>query len=77
MQKTRNWLKQLRVSKGYTQEQVAESTKMSRSLYGHIESGTRGATVKNAKKIAELLEFDWTLFFVNDSYEMKLKNKVS
>ncbi|WP_431810843.1 helix-turn-helix transcriptional regulator [Lysinibacillus capsici] len=77
MQETRNWLRRLRVAKGYTQEQVAEKTKMSRSLYGHIESGTRGATVKNAKKIAKLLEFDWTLFFANESYEMKQKSKVS
>lgn len=59
----RTWLKEIRELKGYTQAEVAEGADIKRSTYGHIESGIRGATVPNAKKIANFLEFDWTIFF--------------
>lgn len=59
----RNWLKSIREKKGLTQEEVAKMVGISRSTYGHIESGERGVTVTNAKKIASILEFKWTLFF--------------
>lgn len=61
----RDWLKTIREEKGLTQENVANMVGISRSTYGHIESGERGVTVSNAKKIAEALKFKWTLFFEN------------
>ncbi|MFY0742125.1 helix-turn-helix transcriptional regulator [Solibacillus silvestris] len=59
----RDWLKIIREEKGLTQENVANMVGISRSTYGHIESGERGVTVSNAKKIAGALKFKWTLFF--------------
>ncbi len=59
----RYWLKIFREKKGLTQEEVAKLVGISRSAYGHIESGERGVTVTNAKKIAMILEFNWILFF--------------
>ncbi|MER2190654.1 MAG: helix-turn-helix transcriptional regulator [Solibacillus sp.] len=59
----RVWLKNIREEKGLTQENVASMVGISRSTYGHIESGERGVTVSNAKKIASALNFKWTLFF--------------
>lgn len=61
----REWLKKIREDKGLTQEDVAKMVGISRSTYGHIESGERGATVSNAQKIAAALNFSWTLFFEN------------
>lgn len=46
----RHWLKIFREKKGMTQEEVAKLVGISRSAYGHIESGERGVTVTNAKK---------------------------
>lgn len=63
----RHWLKIFREKKGMTQEEVAKLVGISRSAYGHIESGERGVTVTNAKKIAMILEFNWILFLKNNS----------
>jgi len=61
----RDWLKKIREEKGLTQEAVAKQVGISRSTYGHIESGERGVTVHNAQKIGSVLKFKWTLFFEN------------
>ncbi|MEH6943516.1 helix-turn-helix transcriptional regulator [Bacillus sp. JJ722] len=61
----RTWLKELRLKKGYTQQDVAEKCNISRSYYTHIESGTKTPTVKIAKLIASVLNFSWTIFFEN------------
>lgn len=47
----RVWLKNIREEKGLTQEKVASLVGISRSTYCHIESGERGVTVSNAKKL--------------------------
>lgn len=59
----RNWLKEIRDSKGLTQEQVAILSDISRSHYTHIEKGTKTPSVEVAKRIAKALKFDWTIFF--------------
>lgn len=67
----REWLKEIRETAGLTQEQVAEKAGMARATYGHIESGERGATVANAKKISYVLGFHWTIFFEDESHDLK------
>ena len=57
------WLRNKRKAKGLTQRQVAEQCGFSPQLYGHIETGRRQPRVTVAKKIAKVLEFDWTLFY--------------
>lgn len=61
----RRWLKKIREDKGLTQNIVAESAGISRQFYSMIENGDRGEKlpVQTAKKIAEALGFDWTLFY--------------
>lgn len=60
----RDWLKKLREEKGMSQEDVARETGMiSRCHYTNIENGDRAPSVPVAKKIAETLGFDWTLFY--------------
>jgi putative transcriptional regulator len=59
----RTWLIQMRELKGLTQLQVANMSGISRSYYSGIEIGTRNASPKAAKAIANALGFDWTVFF--------------
>lgn len=50
-----------------TQEQVAELSGIKRPYYTMIETGKRRPSVDVAKKIAAVLDFEWTLFFAPDS----------
>ncbi|MBR0575722.1 helix-turn-helix transcriptional regulator [Proteiniclasticum sp. BAD-10] len=61
----REWLKQARESHGLSQYKVAELAKMSQSYYAAIETGDRGGKlpVETARKIAEVLKFEWTRFY--------------
>lgn len=58
-----NELKLLRVKKKLTQEEIAESIGISRVAYTNIENGKRRPSPKVAKKIAHVLDIDWTIFF--------------
>jgi putative transcriptional regulator len=72
MPDTRKWLIALRNNKKgidgspYTQQNVADEAGIDRSFYTQIENGQRSPSVKTAKKIAKVLEFNWTLFFAED-----------
>lgn len=59
----RLWLRKLRISKGYTQEEIAKQCRITRPFYSQIELGTKNPSTNNAKKIATLLGFHWTIFF--------------
>ena len=59
----REWLKDKRVSNKMTQEEVALNVGVSRQGYSLIEAGTRRPSPEKANKIAEVLGFDWTLFY--------------
>ncbi|MCL2076865.1 MAG: helix-turn-helix domain-containing protein [Oscillospiraceae bacterium] len=57
------WLRQKRQEKGITQEKIALFVGIARAYYTNIEKGSRNPSVETAKKIAEVLDFDWTRFF--------------
>lgn len=59
----RRWLKNIRIKKGKTQNEVAELSGISRSYYTKIELGIKTPTVEVAKKIAKTLGFEWSIFF--------------
>ena len=59
----RDWLKQKRTDKGLTQNELADLVDVDTSLIGKYELGMRTPSVKTAKKIAEVLEFEWTRFY--------------
>lgn len=59
----RSWLKTLRIKAGKTMKIVAENAGISECYYSQIENGVRNASVPVAKKIAEILGFDWQKFF--------------
>lgn len=59
----RTWLKDIRVEKGLTQKEVASKVDIATTTYASYEQGWRNPTVENAKRIASVLNFDWTIFF--------------
>lgn len=65
------WLRKKREDANLTQEQLAMKIGIARSTYGAIETGERNVRPHIAKKIAKLLDFDWTLFFEEECHEMK------
>ena len=63
----REWLKELRVKENKTVDNIADYVGITRQYYYYIESGERGVPVPTAKKIAEALGFDWTLFYKEEN----------
>ena len=61
-----NWLVAIRKSKRLSQKEVAGLVQMSQPAYFAIERGRCKPTVKNAKRIAAVLGFDWTRFYEED-----------
>lgn len=65
----RTWLAEARKKKNLTHQNVADLAGIKRQYYGMIENGERTPSVGIAKKIAEILDVEWTLFFDNESNE--------
>ena len=59
----RHWLKQIREAKGMEQKYVAYKICKTQACYSYIESGNRNPSIELAQKIADVLDFDWVLFF--------------
>ncbi|UHA73763.1 helix-turn-helix transcriptional regulator [Paenibacillus sp. 481] len=61
MMKHRKWLILCRGCK--TQKEVAVLSGINRSSYSNIETGRRDPSVSVAKRIGQVLTFDWKRFF--------------
>lgn len=59
-------LKAIRLQKGLTQQQVADSVMVTQPTYSNIECGRRRPSPETAKLLGAFLGFDWTLFFEDD-----------
>lgn len=59
------WLKEKRVSKGYTQESLANKAGIAKTTYASYEQGQRNPSIENAKVLGSLLDIPWTLFFAD------------
>lgn len=62
----RKWLITIRKRKGLSQKQVSEKANIAQPSYCKIEKGERGVAVETAKKIADVLGFDWTRFYEDE-----------
>ncbi|GAA4715235.1 helix-turn-helix domain-containing protein [Brevibacillus fulvus] len=60
--KSNSWLVEIRMRKQLTQKEVANLAGIERSYYTKIENGAI-PSVKVAKRIAEVLETNWTFFY--------------
>ena len=56
-------LKEMRIAKGLTQEQLANECGVQRTTITMIELGENKPSVELAKKLGEILEIDWKGFF--------------
>ncbi len=56
-------LKEIREKKGITQQELAEKLNISGGYISLLESGARRPSVELAKKIAKILDIEWTSFF--------------
>ena len=74
MIKVREWLIGLRGS--LSQQEVADKCGISQNFYSWIELGERRPSVENAKKIAAVLNFDWTRFFEDANPDLSNKQAV-
>lgn len=59
----RNWMREVRKVKGYSQADVAGMAGVSPSFYADIERGERTPSTQKAKSIGTALGVDWTLFY--------------
>ena len=70
-------LKIKRKKKRLTQQQLAELVGVDRTLISKIESGAATPSVTTAKKIAAVLDFNWTRFFEDDSNDEQASKEVA
>ena len=59
----RSWLRYMRETKRMSEKQVADLVGISQPAYHAIETGDRNPSVPTAQKIAQVLDFDWTMFY--------------
>lgn len=59
-------LKGLREAKHMTQGQVADAVGIARESYTNIENGIRNPSVKVARRLGSVLEFDWCQLYEDD-----------
>lgn len=72
----RKWLKEARIQKKFTHDQIANKACISRSFYTHIENGNKNPSVDVAKRLGQILSVDWTIFFTNEC-SLKEQKEVS
>mgnify|MGYP002524671661 CR=1 FL=1 len=63
MSNKREWLIQIRKAKGFTRTDMVKKIKITQQMYYYIENNQRNPSVELAQKIAEVLGFDWTMFY--------------
>ena len=61
-----DWLKKYRLQTGMTMKDVADVVGITQVSYWQIEHGICKPKVENAKKIGNLLKFDWRLFYPDE-----------
>ena len=60
-------LKELRIAKGLTQEQLANECDVQRTTITMIELGVNKPSVELAKKLGEIFEITWSDIFEDDN----------
>lgn len=58
-----NILKERRVRLDLTQSRVASLAGIPQAYYSQLENGERTPSVRTAKKLGEVLHFDWWMLF--------------
>lgn len=66
-------LRERRERIGLSQTKVAHDSGIVQGFYSDIEAGRKRPSVETAKRIAEVLGFDWTDFFEDEIPKQKKK----
>lgn len=61
------WLFNARKAKGLSQREVSNRVGIKQPSYCAIETGASKPKPETAKRIASVLDFDWTLFYQDDA----------
>lgn len=63
------WLIQKRKAAQMSQQAVADAAEISKCYYASIKTGTRGKPLSPhiAKRITDVREIDWTLFYADEN----------
>lgn len=64
-------IKEARIKLGISQKEAADMVNVSQPAYSNIENGRRRPSPEVAQRIAKVLGFDWTLFFVDTEPDEK------
>ena len=59
----RRWLIELRKEKDLTQMAIASLAGITRAYYAQLELALRSPSIRVAKRLAEILEIEWTTFY--------------
>ena len=70
MNTKRHWLKAARVEKSLSQEKLGKIVGVDITAIGKYELGKRTPHHTTAKKIAQVLGFEWTRFYDDDTQNM-------
>lgn len=69
------WLQKIRKNKGFKAKEVAAKVGLKVSSYSKYETGQRKIPVVVSKKIASILDLDWTMFYgLDDRIECPVCN---
>ena len=63
MNNKREWLIQIRKTRGLSRADVTSKLKITQQMYCYIENNVRNPSVELAQKIADILGFEWTMFY--------------
>ena len=64
-------IKEASIKLGISQKEAADMVNVSQPAYSNIENGRRRPSPEVAQRIAKVLGFDWTLFFVDTEPDEK------
>ena len=79
MKKSGSRIRQLRIQKGLTQEEVALLLNIDRSFYGRIESGQKGCSVDILVRLVSFYEtsLDYLILGTGENHLFKMKTAES
>lgn len=71
-QKIGKRIKELRVMKGFSQEELAARVDIDRTYVNSVENGKRNISIVNIEKIVNALGFSFNEFFRSDLFSKKI-----
>lgn len=72
----RTKLRELRISKGYTQQSLATAAKINRATYTNIETGKKNPSLSVAVRIKNILSYNFDDIFLNQDVPNENKRSI-